>query len=71
MTITIEKNIPIPANTRKTQKYPWGEMAVGDSFYAATDKPENFRRNLYQQNKNGKRFVGKPEANGFRVWRAE
>lgn len=31
MMIEIEKNIPMPAGNYRN-KYPWGDLAVGDSF---------------------------------------
>lgn len=65
--IKIEKGIPISSDRRS--KYPWADMDVGDSFFVATDKVENFRRNVYAKNRNGKLFVARAEGNGVRVWR--
>ena len=33
--ITIDKGMPMPARTSDKKKWPWAEMAVGDSFFAA------------------------------------
>jgi hypothetical protein len=49
--ITIEKNIPIPAITRKaTSKYPFADMETGDSFFTphGTSKPASVRSLLYK-----------------------
>lgn len=64
--IKIEKGVPIPD---RRGKYPWADMDVGDSFFVATDKVENFRRNVYGKNRNGKKFTARAEGNGVRVWR--
>ena len=37
MTIQIDKNIPVPAETEVSRNtiYPWLEMGIGDSFFQA------------------------------------
>lgn len=48
MTYEIESNIPIPATSRgRTPKYPFADMAVGDSFFVAKniDEPMDRVRN--------------------------
>lgn len=64
--IKIEKGVPVPPGR---DKYPWADMDVGDSFFVATDKVENFKRNVYAKNRNGKMFTARAEGNGVRVWR--
>ena len=43
MTIQIDKNIPVPAETelRGNTKYPWLEMGIGDSFFQSPDGSED------------------------------
>lgn len=73
--ISIEKNIPMPKrNTRSGNKYPFADMAVGDSF-AADVKPASLgqaARTWAKADDNGKKFVVRPEGEGVsRVWRAK
>lgn len=70
MPIRIEKNVPMPVSARDGRNmYPWSDMLPGDSFFVETGKPENFIRNVYPKNRDGKRFVAKKMAGGVRVWR--
>jgi hypothetical protein len=36
MNVIIEKNKPIPETKTKQGKYPWSDMAIGDSFLAGS-----------------------------------
>lgn len=70
--IQIEKNLPIPAaRTRSGSKYPFAQMAIGDSFgvsdvsipavYAAANKAAKESTAKYSVRKTGERSC--------RVWR--
>ena len=67
----IDKNIPLP---KRAEKYPFGSMGVGHSFYAK-DKSRGtlyaaaikFRRENYVDWK----FTVKPEGTGARIWRVK
>ena len=43
MVIQIDKNIPVPAETKVwgNTKYPWLEMGIGDSFFQSPDGSED------------------------------
>lgn len=64
--IKIEKNIPIPPQTRQ-EFYPWKEMKVGDSFF--TDI-KAIRSSAYAAALRLKlKFRVAVDGKGFRVWR--
>jgi hypothetical protein len=70
----IEKKIPVPSMTRNgTRKYPFREMAPGDSFLVTS--PPDFaviRASAYAAGKSlGSRFITRKEKDGIRVWRAK
>lgn len=74
--IPIEKNIPMPKNSAgKPKKYPFAEMAIGDSFL---NPNVDGKKNLIQQatcgfsrKHPGFKFATRREATGIRVWRIE
>jgi hypothetical protein len=79
LTVEIEHGIPIPALYRKGEsKYPWHQMAVGDSFfvpssarqgaYIASGVPRSIR---YSGAKFSVRKSEKDGVPGFRVWRVK
>ena len=76
MTIKIDKGVPLPpvpakGGAGRKPKYPWREMQVGDSFFAASDK-KLFSTTKAGQSLNMKFATRKTEENGvrgFRVWR--
>lgn len=69
----IEKDVPLPSrNSTGRSRYPWAEMEVGDSFFAADGvrsrvaaAAQNHRRRY------GRRFAVRVEGDGVRVWRIE
>jgi len=75
----IEKNIPLPEplpRGRKGSKYPLADMAVGESFFVPTMKPEEKRQSLYQAvsvkgRVMGRKFIVRIVEGGVRVWRLE
>ncbi len=75
----IEKNIPIPK--LHVSKYPWSDMAVGDSIRIPVGKNERIdiirnrvSKSIHKYNrKTGKklRSMSIPEKNAVKVWRTE
>ena len=73
--IKIDKNIPIPPNNSqggRPSKYPWRDMAVGDSFRvegktcnAVTGMASSAGKRL------GMKFTVRTEDGGHRIWRTE
>jgi hypothetical protein len=70
MTITIEKNVPIPkTHERGNKKYPFDEMDVGDSFTCDTPNINNSVR-FYAKRNEGKKFTTRKVGEAqWRVWR--
>lgn len=74
----IEKNVSMPeAQSGKTRKYPFLDMDVGDSFFAATETSED-QRKLGMRIKNAASYIEKKHAmkfsirkveGGVRIWR--
>lgn len=67
MTFKIEKNIPFAEVPRKTIKYPFAEMAVGDSFAFTLKQKRKVQSALctYERRHEGTRFA----IAGLRCWR--
>jgi hypothetical protein len=74
MHIKIDKNVPVPANSHRRQtKYPWNEMAVGDSIFlpgtiGVRDRLSASSRQFAKRHA-GFAFVMRKEGAGYRVWR--
>jgi len=76
----IENNVPIHDVNSKS-KYPWPEMAVGDSVFIEAEKGETPTRLAatvsssvrYHGRKTGKKFRTRvfSKENGIRVWRVD
>jgi len=72
--IKIEHGIPMPSVSRaKYPKYPWREMAVGDSFLMTTDYT-GYAHSLCniasKRNKDGWRYIARKVGKGqYRIWR--
>ena len=78
MTITIEKNIPVPATIRNGRQpsLPSGDLEVGDSFLLPASTKEEFlqvRRRINSSTaswvKKGRKFATRSVEGGLRVWR--
>jgi hypothetical protein len=68
MTYKIEKGVPIIGR----QKYPFGEMEVGDSFLADEALLDRLRAAAAHFGKNhNKKFAVRQVPEGVRVWRVE
>lgn len=65
MTIAIEKGVPLPSRAPKS-KYPFAEMAIGDSFLASDVKTVSTKAAAAQT---GFKFKSKAVDGGCRVWR--
>ena len=68
--IKIQKNIPIPIRSKGFHKYPWHEMAVGDSFFIAYPTRAIFSRKqqkLYKMRITS-RNVTENNVKGRRYW---
>ena len=75
MTYKIDKDVPMPDTTAKSE-YPFADMQVGDSFFAA-GKTANQLRNAagHWRAKMGWKFhcrnVVENDIEGARIWRSE
>jgi hypothetical protein len=77
--VKIEKDVPIgKANRKYKLKYPFDEMAVGESFFVAVpkDRVVTTRANamclaIHHGKNNGKKFSSRFCEGGFRIWRTK
>lgn len=80
MEIKIEKGIEIPSKKGKYNKYPFGQMEVGDSFFVPIKEGGNMRsfqpqisslaKSYSLRNKNNEwEFTVRQEGVGVRGWR--
>ena len=68
MTVKVEKGIPVSRD--RYNKYPWRQMSVGDSFlFPQGIKSANTYSSAYGASKDGKKFVTRSTADGYRCWR--
>lgn len=78
----VESGIPIPdVIEQRASAYPWTEMEVGDSFYAAVredgnDTVSRVRNRLNQARAHAKKkydieTIMSPDHQGVRVWRVK
>lgn len=82
MSIKIESDVPLPPNAGGSKKYPFDEMAVGQSFFVpATDFPEKSKDKALRTSatlaakrlkmKFTARRVVERKVDGVRLWRTE
>jgi hypothetical protein len=74
MDTKIDKDIPIPDYKRGAAKYPFGDMAIGDSFFILADTRglNSLRSRASTAGRRGKKMFSVRKAeNGARVWRVE
>lgn len=64
----IADNVPIPP-ARTATKYPFGDLAVGQSFAAPKDKQDSIFSLVSRYSKDGKRFTSRVGDSEIRVWR--
>lgn len=69
----IEKNVPMPSQLHtKSPKYPFRDMAIGDSFVVPVGEVKNARSCAYQfcmRNRPKKIVIRKQEDGSYRCWR--
>jgi hypothetical protein len=68
----IEKDVPVPISNR-ARKYPFLDMAVGDSVFFAGEKVNGraYRAAMSTGRRHDQKFVARKGDNGLRIWRAE
>jgi hypothetical protein len=73
MEFQIEKGVPLPplaVVSGRPTKYPWTEMAVGDSFFVPGQSSVKFSGNITSAKKmTGFKFTTRTVDGGVRVWR--
>lgn len=73
--IKIEKGIPLPNKQVRTPKYPFRDMAVGDSFFIKSTHPESARKKvsaaatMFCKINEGYKFKTQVFEGGVRTWR--
>lgn len=68
----IERGIPIPPKDGRAAKYPWREMAVGDSFTVDKSAKDMNAQRANASRKYGRKFcVRSIDENHCRIWRVE
>lgn len=68
----IETGVPIPTVCGKQERYPFGEMEVGNSFSFEGVEVSNVRQAASQhkrRKKNKVKFTVRKTLNGYRCWR--
>jgi hypothetical protein len=69
--VRIEKGVPLP-RAHRSSKYPWRQMEVGDSFFAAGVLRSSLRQQAYAVGRKiGRKFAVRQVEGGTRVWRVE
>ena len=70
MSITLEKEIPLPAVKGRSSKYPYTDMDIGDSFLiSGLTMQVVCNMNYRAGRRSGYKFVARTEPAGIRVWR--
>ena len=68
----IEKNIPLPGGVDPRERYPFPDMALGDSFMildATWIKNLRSAAYMYSRRHPGTRFTCRRHGEGWRLWR--
>lgn len=66
--VEVESDIPIPP-ARTATKYPFADLAVGQSFGAPLDRQTSIFSLVSRYSKGGKRFTSRVGDGEIRVWR--
>ena len=74
--IKIDKGIPIPAHNKGPKpKYPFAQMSIGDSFFAAESKNTLSAASYQRAKRLGAKYTMRATVEdgvtGYRVWRIE
>jgi hypothetical protein len=64
----IEHDVPPPA-CASVRRYPWREMAIGDSFVLPAPHSNPWAMAANAGRKYGMRFVTRTVKGGWRIWR--
>lgn len=64
----IEKGIPDPLDSKRGPKYPFREMAIGDSFYLNKDDRNKVACMASHMRRYGLFFSTLPDVEGYRCW---
>ncbi len=67
--IKVDPNIPMPAGRIASRKYPWREMAIGDSFFIPDVSRKSFSGPSLAAKRTGFKFTVRTVEGGLRVWR--
>jgi hypothetical protein len=78
MKIQIETGVPVPVQAKRTSKYPFRDMVVGDSFFV-NDKidPKRMQQKvaaaacMFVRKNRSYRFKTQAFETGVRIWRVE
>ena len=69
----IEKNVPVPADVKREQKYPFAAMEIGDSFVAPKHRLSTIRAAAsYYSRRYKKKFAVRTDPSSpdsIRIWR--
>lgn len=68
MLVKIEKNVPMPTDTRS--RYPWDEMEIGDSFIYPRKDVHQYA-SVMSKRRSPKKYVGRTIDGVNRIWRVE
>lgn len=76
MIVEIDKNKPMPSGKRGTQKYPWSELKIGDSFLIDTrhwafGSLAYFNKKMKKLKKKQIKIETRSEGDKCRVWRVK
>lgn len=71
MPIEIEKDVPLPTLRADRNRYPFAEMAVGDSFLVSGERSPQKASSacVWTAKKDGRKYVSRTVEGGVRVWR--
>ncbi len=66
----IDKNIAIPGHITKPSSYPFGDMALNDSFLVPREQSKAARAAaVHYARRKGVKFVSRKVEGGIRIWR--
>lgn len=64
----IEEGVPLKSRLGYN-KYPFGEMEIGDSFFSNADRTLVSSAASWYGKRNGRKYSTRKDGTGFRVWR--
>lgn len=70
--IKIDKNVPLPPKRGEARAYPWGDLAIGDSFLARGKQINGLgAARDWAQKRFKRKFAMRSVEGGVRIWRVE